>query len=212
MRRFADRAAAGRQLGAALVARGLQDPLVLALPRGGVVVAAEVAAALRAHLDVLVVRKIGHPAQPELGLGAVAEDGAPVLEDDRLRRVGLGPADLGVVVAQEQAECRRRVAAYRGGRPAPEVARPTVVLVDDGVATGGTARAALRLLRARGAGRLVLAAPVGSPTSVDRLAGLVDETMVLVAPGGFRAVSQFYDRFDQTSDAEVVQLLRSTAQ
>lgn len=206
---FPDRIAAGRELGAAVARLGLADPLVLGLPRGGVVVAAEVARALGAELDVLVVRKIGHPHQPELGVGAVAEEGEPAYDAEGLRRTGLVAADLDAVVAAEQAECRRRVAAYRGSRPAPAVAGRDVVLVDDGIATGVTALAALHLLRGRGPARLVMAAPVGARDALARVSEVADDVVVLVTPHRFAAVSQWYDWFDQTSDDEVVALLSS---
>ena len=147
--RFADRTTAGAELGRRLAMSGLTDAVVLGLARGGVVVAAEVARTLAADLDVMVVRKIGHPAQRELGLGALAEGGEPVYDDAGLRAVGLARADLADVVAAERAECDRRMDVYRAGRPATEVAGRTVVVVDDGVATGVTARAALRSLRGR---------------------------------------------------------------
>ncbi|MGH8892050.1 MAG: phosphoribosyltransferase [Actinomycetes bacterium] len=205
---FADRFTAGRELGEELVRRGYgDDALVLGLARGGVEVAFEVARVLGCELDVMVVRKVGHPSQPELGLGAIAEDGDPVFDPDGLDRSMLTPADLAGVVAAERAESRRRVAAYRGDRPAPEVAGRTVVLVDDGIATGVTARAALRALRARGAGRLVLAAPVASDTALAQLAPDADESVALVVPDRFWAVSKWYDHFDQTSDDAVVRLL-----
>jgi len=207
MQGFTDRVDAGRRLGAAVAALDLPEPLVLGLPRGGVVVAAEVARELAAPLDVIVVRKLGHPRQPELGLGAVAEDGEPVFDAAGLRVSGLTPDDLTDVVAREQTECRRRVAAYRGDRAAPTVAGRTVVLVDDGIATGVTALAALELLSRRAPDRLVMAAPVGARDAVRRLGAVADEVVVPLTPARFGAVSQFYDWFDQTSDAEVVRLL-----
>ncbi len=209
-RRFADRATAGAELGRRLAAGELPDPLVLGLARGGMVVAAEVALALGADLDVLVVRKIGHPRQPELGLGAVAEGGDPVYDDAGLRAVGLTRTDLADVVATERAECARRVATYRGDsqRPAAvEVAGRTVVVVDDGIATGVTARAALRSLRARSVGRLVLATPVATLTALAALRQDADDVVSLLAPAQLDAVSRWYDVFDQTSDDEVVRLL-----
>jgi putative phosphoribosyl transferase len=204
---FTDRATAGRRLGALLADLALDQPLVLGLPRGGVVVAAEVARSLGVDHDVLVVRKIGHPMQPELGLGAVAESGDPVLDEEGLRHAGLTPADLEHVVRAEQEECRRRVAAYRGDRPAPAVSGRTVVLVDDGVATGVTALAAAGLLRRAGVARLVLAAPVASRQALDRLEELTDDTVVPVVPEWFGAVSRFSEHFGQTTDEEVVRLL-----
>lgn len=204
---FRDRSEAGRQLGEVLSSLNLPEPVVLGLPRGGVVVAAAVAAALTAPLDVLVVRKLGHPAQPELGLGAVAEDGVAVFDEAGLRESRLTREDLEGVVAAERAECRRRTQAYRQGRRAPDVARRTVVLVDDGVATGMTALAGLGLLRRWGAARLVMAAPVASDAAARRLLEVADELAVLVVPRRFGAVSRFYVRFDQTSDAEVNALL-----
>jgi len=204
---FVDRAAAGRELAAALETLDLRAPVVLGLPRGGVVVAAEVARVLATTLDVLVVRKVGHPQQPELGLGAVTEDGEAFLDEEALRHNRLRPADLAGVVAAEQAECRRRTAAYRGDRPAAEVSGRTALVVDDGVATGVTALAALAMLRRQGASRLVFAAPVGPADSVQRLREMADDVVVPWVPHPFGAVSRFYGRFEQTSDAEVRRLL-----
>jgi putative phosphoribosyl transferase len=208
--RFPDRAAAGRELGAVLAQRGYgaADPVVLGLPRGGVEVAAEVAAALGVAVDVFVARKIGHPAQPEFGVGALAEgDEEPVYDEQALRHTGLTPERLLGTVERERDELDRRVGAYRGGRELPDLAGRTVILVDDGVATGVTARAALRTLRGRGPARVVLAAPVAAPSAVDELAAEVDEVVVLTAPTGFRSVGQAYRRFGQTSDATVLRLL-----
>ena len=205
--RFRDRDEAGRRLAAAVAALGLPAPLVLALPRGGVPVAAALADALGAPLDVLVARKIGAPGRPELGVGALAEGGEPVLDQPALRALGLRPGDLEPIIRRERAELARRVAAYRGDRPAPEVRGRDVVLVDDGLATGGTARAALRALRAAGAARLVLAVPVGPPDTVADLAEEADRVVVLVTPRDFRAVSRWYDDFAQLGDADVTRML-----
>jgi putative phosphoribosyl transferase len=224
---FADRRAAGRLLAArlrhALPAPGgrqaegepsgaspdLADtrPLVLALPRGGVPVAREVADALAAPLDVLVTRKIGYPRQPELGVGAIAEGGEPVYDDEFLRRLGLSRGDLAPVVARERAELDRRVRVYRGGRPPPDVAGRLVVLVDDGLATGVTARAALRSLRSRSAGQTVLAVPVAAPSSAAAMLSEADSVVALALPGTFRAVGEWYVSFGQLTDSDVLKLL-----
>ena len=210
MIRFRDRAEAGRRLAEAVVALRPVDPVVLGLPRGGVVVAAPVATALGAPLDVLVVRKIGVPWQPELGAGALAEDGEPDLDPALLAKVGVTPADLAPVVARERDELARRVERYRGGRALPPVDGRTVVLVDDGLATGGTARAAVAALRRLGAGRVVLAVPVAAPDTLARLRPLVDDLVCLDAPARFAAVGQAYDDFRQTTDGEVLALLGRT--
>jgi putative phosphoribosyl transferase len=213
---FPDRRAAGRALAAALRRRftgadghlALSDPLVLALPRGGVAVAWEVARDLAAPLDVLVTRKIGFPPQPELGVGAVAEGGDPVYDEDLLHELGITPAELTSVVERERTELLRRVEVYRAGRPPPDVQGRCVILVDDGLATGVTARAALRALRAGRAGRTILSVPVGSPGSVGALAAEADEVVVLALPRGFRAVGEWYMSFNQLTDADVLSLLK----
>jgi putative phosphoribosyl transferase len=223
---FADRRAAGRLLAArllpALQAPGGREagaepasspapasarPLVLALPRGGVPVAREVADALTAPLDVLVTRKIGYPYQPELGVGAIAEGGEPVYDDEFLRRLGLSRSELGPVVARERAELDRRVRVYRGGRPPPDVAGRTVILVDDGLATGVTARAALRSLRRRATGQTVLAVPVAAPSSAAAMLSEADTVVALALPETFRAVGEWYVSFGQLSDSDVLELL-----
>jgi len=211
--RFANRTAAGRALAAdvaELVRRlpaGTRQPLVLALPRGGVPVGVEVARALGADLDVTVARKIGAPGHAELGVGAVAEDEQPVFDLHHLGYLGLRPEDLIGTVHREIVELRRRVALYRGGRPAPEPAGRLVVVVDDGLATGVTARAALRSLRAHRPGQLIFAAPVGAADSADALIGDADQVVLTARPSPFGAVGAWYDDFDQISDEEVVALL-----
>lgn len=204
---FDDRRAAGRALGAALAAAGAQADLVLGIPRGGVIVAAEVAAALGAPLDVGLAGKLGAPGNPELALGAVGPDGRVSLDADLAARLGADRAWLDAAVGRVRGELDRRLAVYRGDRPAVDVAGRRVVVVDDGVATGRTALAAGSWLAAAGAARAVLAAPVGPPDAVARLRPPYDEVVLLVAPPGFRAVGEHYRRFGQTTDGEVVEAL-----
>lgn len=208
--RYRDRSHAGRVLAKALSASDLPAPLVLGLPRGGVPVAAEVAAALQAPWDVFVVRKVGHPQQQELGVGAVAEGGEPLFDDRTLARVGLSTDDLAGTVDAERVELVRRVERYRGGRALPDLTGRTVVLVDDGLATGGTARAALHALRDRKPARLVLAVPTGAADSVRALQADADEVVCPQQPKRFGSVGAWYERFYQTSDDEVVALLAAS--
>ena len=185
-----------------------EKPVVLALPRGGVPVAAEVARALGAPLDILLVRKLGLPSQPELGFGAIGEGGVRVLNAELVRRVGVTAAEIAEVEAHERAELVRRVQRYRGDRTPLALAGRTVVIVDDGLATGGTARVAVEVARARGARRVVVAVPVAPHETAAELAAHADEVVSLVTPAGFRGVGQWYDDFEQTTDDEVVSLLQ----
>lgn len=205
---FKDREDAGRQLARALAPLRAEEPLVLALPRGGVVVGYQVAQALGAPLDVIVVRKLGAPFNPELGIGAIAPDGVRVLDDRTVELLGLSKAQLAAPEERERSEMERRIRRYRGDRPPPPVEGRTVVLVDDGLATGVSLRAAILALRRQGAGKIVVAVPVGAPETVERLRPEVDDLVCLLAPLGFEAVGEWYDRFDQTSDEEVVELLK----
>lgn len=207
--RFADRTDAGRRLAARLDAMRAERPVVLALPRGGVPVAAEIAAALGAPLEILAVRKLGAPANPEYGIGAVTEDGGRLVDEEAVGALRVGERDLARIIEREGAELRRRVELYRGGRPPLDLSGRAVIVVDDGVATGLTDAAALRSVRRRGAARIVLAVPVGPPDSIDRLRGEADEVVCLLEPPKLRGVGQWYDDFSQVSDAEVVALLRN---
>lgn len=209
---FRDRRAAGEALARELRERAPADPVVLALPRGGVPVAAPVARALDAPLDVLVVRKVGAPGQPELGVGALAEGGDVELDGTALRRLRLSARDLEPTIRAERRECERRVARYRGGREPVSLAGRDVVLVDDGLATGVSARAALRAARQRGAASVWLAVPVGSPRAVEELAAAADEVVCLHAPASFMAVGEAYVDFAQTTDDEVNRLLAAAPQ
>ncbi|MFJ3335899.1 phosphoribosyltransferase family protein [Streptomyces sp. NPDC086766] len=208
---FTDRLEAGRRLGARLEYLRGQDIVVLGLPRGGVPVAAEVAAALDAPLDVCLVRKLGVPYQPELGMGAIGEDGVRVINDQVVRETGVSPADLALVEEREREVLERRAARYRGERAPVSVAGRTVVVVDDGVATGSTARVACRIARARGAAHIVLAVPVAPRDWTVRLAGEADELVCVDTPRGFYAIGQFYDDFTQVEDEEVTAVLRRVA-
>ncbi|WP_229072886.1 phosphoribosyltransferase [Actinoplanes sp. DH11] len=203
---FADRRAAGAALAGRVADLGLAGALVLGLPRGGVPVAERVATRIGAGLDIVVARKIGSPGRPEFGLGAIAEDGPPVFDPVNLRSAGVTEAELAPVVAAERAELRRRIRDYRGDRPAPQVGGREVVLVDDGLATGVTARAAIAWLRGHGAARVVLAVPVCSPAARDALAA-VAEVVCVSAPERFTAVGQWYEDFAQLTDADVTTVL-----
>lgn len=201
---FADREEAGRLLAAQLERyAGRDDVVVLGLPRGGVPVAAQVARALGASLDVLVVRKLGVPGQEELAFGAIGEGGVRVLNSGLVRNLGLSEAEIGQIAANEEQELRRRVSAYRGGHERIDVRDKTVIVVDDGVATGATMRAGLRALKAMGAAKVVAAAPVGAGDSVVQLQEDADEVHVLETPAWFNAVGQWYEDFAPTSDEEV---------
>jgi predicted phosphoribosyltransferase len=204
---FRDRREAGRRLAVRLEYLSDEHPVVLGLPRGGVPVAAEVARALGAPLDVIVVRKLGMPFQPELGFGAIGEGGVCLLDRDLVERARLTGAEIAEVESEQNKELERRVRRYRGGRPLTPVDGRTVVIVDDGLATGGTASAAVHVARAMGARRIVLAVPVAPPETVRELEAEADEVVSLLTPDRFGAVGLWYEDFAQTSDDEVAALL-----
>ncbi len=185
----------------------LEDPVVVGLPRGGVPVAFEVARALDAPLDVIIVRKLGLPAQPELGMGAIGEDGTRVLNRRVLDAARVTDRELAVVEARERSEVERRARRFRGDRARLSLVGRTVIVVDDGLATGGTARAATHTVRALGAARVVLAVPVGSPDSVRSVSEDADDVIVLHSPPDLRSIGEWYVDFAQTPDDEVVALL-----
>jgi predicted phosphoribosyltransferase len=209
---FADRAEAGHYLAEKLAAyRDRHDIVVLALPRGGVPVAYEVATRLHLPLDVFIVRKLGIPGWEELAMGAIASGGIRVVNEQVIRRLPEAEKLLDVAAAQETAEIERREREYRDGRPPRELRGCTVILVDDGLATGSTMRAAVKALRQRGVAKIVVAVPVGAPETCADFEQEVDETICAVAPESFYAVGQFYEDFSQTTDAEVRELLAEAA-
>lgn len=204
---FKDRVQAGRLLAAKLEHLRGQPVVVLGLPRGGVPVAYQVALALDAPLDIVVVRKLGVPSQPELAIGAIGEDGARVVNEELVRLTGVTEAELGSIETRERRELDRRVDLLRRNRPRRSLQGMTAVIVDDGIATGSTARAACLVARAHGAGRVVLATPVAPPDWIATLGAAADHYVCVATPPSFAAVGQFYDIFTQVSDDEVVRLL-----
>lgn len=211
--RFADRPDAGRRLAARLLHLKDRHPVVLALPRGGVPVGYAVAEALKAPLDVILVRKIGAPGQPELAIGAVVDGDQPeiVLNPQVVVAFGLTDRAIGTAAQQQLQEIDRRRALYRQGRPPVDVRGRTAIVVDDGIATGATMRVALHAIRRAGAARVVLATPVVAPETLADLAREADETVAVLTPSDFTAVGQFYDDFAQTTDEAVVTLLERAA-
>jgi putative phosphoribosyl transferase len=204
---FADRYDAGRRLAVALERHRVEHPLVLGLPRGGVVVGYEIAAALGADLDVLVVRKLGVPGAEEFAMGAIAP-GATLLNQDLVARLGIASSVVDRVIAREVAELKRREQAYRGNRPPSHVQGRTVILVDDGLATGATAQAAVESLRRQQPRQIIFAAPVCSRDGADALRRVADDVVCLECPEDFQAVGLWYQDFSPTSDAEVLKCLR----
>jgi putative phosphoribosyl transferase len=212
-RAFPNRTEAGRQLAEKLVNyAGREDVIVLGLPRGGVPVAFEVAQRLGAPLDVFIVRKLGVPGFEELAVGAIASGGVRVLNQDVVRALPNAEEAIEAITARETAELERREKSYRNGRPAPELRDRVVILVDDGLATGATMRAAVAALRQRHVAKIVVAAPVGAPDTCREFEDEVDEIVCATAPEFFQAVGQYYHDFSQTSDEEVRELLSRAAQ
>src|SRR5436305_1067347 len=210
---FPDRAEAGRLLGLKLAQyAGRDDVIVLGLPRGGVPVAYEVAQALHLPLDVFIVRKLGVPGFEELAAGAIASGGVRVLNEDVIRALPNADEIIEAVTKRESAEVERREQEYRDGRPAPEIRGRTVILIDDGLATGATMRAAVKALRQRRAAKIVVAVPVGPPDTCKEFEDEADEVVCASAPEFFQAVGQYYEDFSQTSDEEVRDLLARAAQ
>jgi putative phosphoribosyl transferase len=212
-RAFANRTEAGRLLVEKLVKyAGRADVIVLGLPRGGVPVAYEVAKRLRAPLDVFIVRKLGVPGFEELAAGAIASGGVRVLNEDVMRAIPHADEAIDAVTARETAELERREQIYREGRPPPELRNRIAILVDDGLATGASMRAAVKALRQSGAAKIVVAVPVGPPDTCRELEEEADETICLSTPEFFQAVGQYYEDFSQTSDEDVRELLNQAAQ
>ena len=208
--RFASRQDAGRRLGQHLLQRGVEVDWVLGLPRGGVVVAAEVAHRLQRPLDVLVVRKIGHPWHREFAVGALAEPDIVIFDKATLVTVPVPRGQLDKVVVEEMARLREYRACFHGSDP-PLIHDRTILLVDDGLATGATAEAAVVSVRKQGAHRVLVAAPVASMSAFERLQCVADEVVALLVDPGFEAVGQYYDEFSQTDDEEVLALLHAAA-
>lgn len=205
---FKDRREAGRRLASLLQATVDEKAIILALPRGGVPVAAEISKVLRKPLDVLVVRKLGVPGHEEFAMGAIAGGGVRVVDEQLISQLGLSRAEVDSVIRREARELERREHLYRGTRDRPEVAGGTVIVVDDGVATGSTMSAAIQLLRRQKAERIVVAVPVAPRDTVERLREEADEVVVALEPEPFGAVGRWYEDFSQTTDEEVQTLLR----
>jgi len=208
---FRDRADAGRQLAERLPHLREAEPVVLALPRGGVPVGYEIARELGAPLDVFLVRKIGAPGHRELGIGAIAQSGIRIFNETAIRMLGLSWADIDEIVREEEQELQRRLLRFRGDRPLPDLTGRTVVLVDDGLATGVTALAAIRALRQLGPAHIILAVPVCAAETARTMRAEVDDLVCVHSPEDFLAVGFWYQDFDQTTDEEVIDLLTRAA-
>jgi putative phosphoribosyl transferase len=204
---FKNRTEAGKQLSSALTGVG-KDAVVLAVPRGGVVVGYEIAHALNLPLDVIITKKIGAPDNPELAVGAVAEDGTYLLDSSVVEMLGVPQDYIAAEVERQKTEIKRRLKTYRGDIPNPEIKGHEIILVDDGVATGSTLKAALRSLQKRGAKTVTVAVPVGPSDTIRELKREADRVVCLATPEPFYAIGEFYEDFDQTTDEEVIELLK----
>ena len=204
---YQNRQAAGEMLAETLAARRFEGAMVLAIPRGGIVVAAPIARRLGVRLDVLVTRKIGHPANSEVAIGAVMPDGSAILDEEQIARYAISEQYLRQAIAEEYAEARRRMALYTGSKEPPAVAGRTVVVVDDGIATGYTIKAALTWLKSMNPAKIIIAVPVAPPEMVNELLRSADEVICPLQPPFFRAVGAHYQEFPQNSDSEVLAIL-----
>jgi predicted phosphoribosyltransferase len=205
---FLDRVEAGRRLATALKGVVTKDAIVLAIPRGGVIVGHMVAHALGIPLDVIIPRKIGAPSNPELALGAIMEDGTMILDERLIRQLEVSKHYIEEESERQKLEIGRRMRLYRGDAPYPVLRHREVIIVDDGIATGATIKAALSSVRKRGAGKIIIAVPLGPKTTIDELKDEADDVICLFTPEPFYAIGQFYTKFDQTSDEEVCRLLK----
>lgn len=205
---FSDRKDAGKQLASALTDFSFKEGMVVAIPRGGVVVGYEIASALNFKLDVIIPRKIGTPDNPELAIGAVTEDGTMILDDSLIMYLGVSNDYIYQESERQKQEIRRRQNFYRQGVSEPEIKDKNVIVVDDGIATGYTMKAALASVRNRGAATLTVAIPVGPPSTIKELEGQADNIVCLYTPEYFQAIGQFYSDFSQTTDKEVIELLK----
>ena len=204
---FNDRQHAGQLLGEKLLSYQTQHPIILCLPRGGVAVGAKIAALLSAPLDVLIVRKIGAPFRSELAVGALCEDDPPIWSEHILSRTGLKPDDLSVTVSKESQKIKHQIQTFRGGRKFTEITNKIVIVIDDGLATGATASAAVRYLKKKGAAQIILAVPVAAASAARQLKGKVDELIILEERADLTSVGQWYKDFSEVTDEQVVYLL-----
>lgn len=209
---FSDRVDAGKRLASALKNFAGKKGIVLAIPRGGVVVGFEIARALRLPLDVIIPHKLGAPGNPELAIGAVAEDGTMILDDNLIAYIGVSGDYIRAEAEQQKGEIQRRLKLYRQDAPYPNLKGLDVIVVDDGIATGSTMKAALASVRNRGAATVIVAVPVGPPSTITELKKQADRVVCLHTPEYFQAIGQFYTDFSQTTDEEVIQLLKENRQ